>query len=44
MKRVNLLFRNTKTAADRSIDVLSKLTAIKKGYATVYQSFQPVIY
>ena len=41
---INLLFRDTEIAADRSVDVLSKLTPIEESHAPVHQSLQAVIY
>lgn len=42
-KCTNLLFCNAETAADRSINVLSKLTPIQESHAPIYQRFQSVI-
>lgn len=41
---INLLFRDTEIAADRSVDVLSKLTPIEKSYAAINQRFQAILY
>ncbi len=40
VKRVNLLCRDSQTAADRSVDVLSKFTAVQESHPPVHQSFQ----
>jgi hypothetical protein len=43
MERIDFFIRNSKSTAHGSIDVLSKLTAVKKGNAPVYQRIQPRI-
>ncbi len=40
VKRVNLLFRNSQAAADRSVYVLSKLATVEESYSAVDQRFQ----